>query len=118
MPRFSIYSGSLLVGWSELEAGDPPMGVASGKFLPAAGYATIQAFVVSAAGVVKPELRLSVRRGQEEIQSRAGVFIIDFSPELGPEDMEISILGIVQPPYESLFPEHVAAYARGFQKEG
>jgi len=78
MRRFSIYSGPLLVGWSDLEAGDPPMGVASGKFIPADAYATIRAYVVRLAGVVNRELRLSVRQKEEEIQSRAGVVISDY----------------------------------------
>lgn len=117
MPRFSIYSGPLLVGWSELEAGDPPMGVASGKFIPAAGYADIQAFASSSVGD-KSGLRLTVRRDEEELQAQGGVHITDYSAELGADGLEVEVLGIVRPPYESLFPEHVAAYARAFPKRG
>jgi hypothetical protein len=39
MTRFSIYSGLVLVGYSALDYGDPPMGFASGKFELADGYA-------------------------------------------------------------------------------
>ena len=42
MARFSIYSGMMLVGYSSLESGDPPMGVAFGQFEPTAGYLAIQ----------------------------------------------------------------------------
>jgi hypothetical protein len=38
MEWFHIYSGSVLVGRSALETGDPPMGVVSGEFEPADGY--------------------------------------------------------------------------------
>jgi len=114
MPRFSIYSGALLVGWSELEAGDPPMGVAEGRFIPAPGYASIQALVVGSSS----NLRLTARREEEEIKAQGGVQIRDYSADLGADALEVSVLGIVQPPYETLFPEHVAAYARAFPKKG
>jgi hypothetical protein len=39
---FSIYSKGMLVGYSELEHGDPPMGVAHGMLIPADGYAFIR----------------------------------------------------------------------------
>lgn len=34
MARFSVYSGLILVGYSSLESGDPPMGVVFGQFEP------------------------------------------------------------------------------------
>ncbi len=40
--RFLIFSRNLLVGSSDLENLDPPMGIASGVFLPAAGYQSVQ----------------------------------------------------------------------------
>ncbi len=39
MTRFSIYSGLVLVGYSALDYGDPPMGVASDQFELADGHA-------------------------------------------------------------------------------
>jgi hypothetical protein len=118
MPRFSIYSGPLLVGWSELETGDPPMGVAEGKFIPTADYAKIQARVVDSSQSGKGDLQLIVRREGEELQAQGGVHITDYSAELGADGLQVSVLGIVRPPYESLFPEHVAAYARAFRNGG
>jgi len=117
MPRFEVFSSASLVGWSELELGDPPMGVAVGRFLPAPGYVTIQSVVVAAAGGSLPEdLHLSIRGSDGmTLQSCAGVHIADYSAELGPEGQEVSILGVPYPDYKSLFPEHVAAYERQFQ---
>lgn len=116
MPRFEIYSASSLVGWSELELGDAPMGVAFGRFLPAPGYAAIQSVVVAAAGgPLLEDLRLSIREASGDVlQASGGVQIADCSAELGPEGLEVSILGISYPSYELLFPEHIAAYERRF----
>jgi hypothetical protein len=43
MREFRVYSGATLVGTSNLEHGNAPMGVAFGRFFPAAAYASIQA---------------------------------------------------------------------------
>lgn len=114
MPRFEVYSDSSLVGWSELELGDAPMGVAFGRFLPAPAYAAIQSVVVAAAtGPLPEELRLSIREANGSVlQASGGVHIADCSPELGADGMEVSILGVSSPSYEEVFPEHVAAYER------
>jgi hypothetical protein len=116
MPRFEVYSESSLVGWSELEFGDPPMGIAVGKFIPAPAYEHIQAAVVQASGEGLPDLRLSVRiTGGEVIQTVGGVHIADYSADLGAEGQEVSVLGISYPPYDLLFPEHVSSYERQFK---
>ena len=41
MPRFEVWHHAQLIGWSELESGDPPMGVAFGLFIPAPAYAGV-----------------------------------------------------------------------------
>jgi len=115
MHRFEIYSGSSLVGWSELESGDPPMGVAFGQFIPSPEYASIQPTVLASMNGVAPQPSLSVRLADgTPLQSTAGVHIADHSAEVGAEGIEVSILGLSHPQYESLFPEQVAAYQRHF----
>jgi hypothetical protein len=42
MKTFTVYCGSTLVGHTDLENGDPPMGVAFGRFIPAEAYRSIQ----------------------------------------------------------------------------
>src|SRR5262245_2037090 len=37
-PMFDIFHGDVLIGRSELESGDPPMGVAFGQFVPADAF--------------------------------------------------------------------------------
>lgn len=120
MHRFEIYSVSSLIGWSELELGDAPMGVAFGRFLPAPGYVAIQAAVVAAQGRPLPEeLLLSIRDSNGAIlESCGGVHIVDHSSELGPEGLEVSILGVPYPSYEVVFPEHVSAYEQQFNRAG
>jgi len=110
----------MLVGSSELELGDAPMGVAFGSFFPAPGYAAIQSIVVAAAGGPLPDgLQLSVRDSNGEVlEASGGVHIADCSAELGPEGLEVSILGVPYPAYESLFPQHVAAYERHLRNAG
>lgn len=120
MSRFEIYSGLSLIGWSELELGDPPMGVALGRFLPAPGYAAIQAVVAAASGGPLPDdLQLSIREVNGSVLPvSGGVHIADCSSELGSEGLEVSILGLPYPDYQILFPEHVAAYERQFNVHG
>src|SRR5215207_10998820 len=111
MTRFEIYSGAMLIGWSGLESGDPPMGVALGRFIPADDYSSVRERVVSSSPDADSDLALSVRVvGGDYLQSRGGVHITDYSAHLGSDAIEVSVLGIVHPPYESLFPDHVAAY--------
>lgn len=118
MPRFEIYSGISLIGWSQLELGDAPMGVAFGRFLPAPGYAAIKATVVAARGGPLPEeLQLSIREHSngEILKSCGGVHIADYSSELGIEGLEVSILGMPNADYEVIFHEHVVAYENHFK---
>jgi hypothetical protein len=118
MTQFHIYSGEHLIGWSELELGDPPMGVAYGKFVSLPAYKTIQSRVISLNGKDQSELHLSVCLPNGTALEAAGVHIVDYSAELGEGGLEVSVLGICNPPYEQLFPHHVAAYERQFQLDG
>jgi hypothetical protein len=117
MPRFEIFSNPSLIGWSELELGDAPMGVAFGRLLPAPGYLDVKAVVVAAqGGPLSEDLELSIRDGSgTTLESSGGVHIADQSAELGPEGLEVSVLGIPYPNYGTVFPEHVAAYERQFK---
>lgn len=114
MPRFGIYSQQLLVGWSALELGDAPMGVAFGRFIPAPAYRLIQAQVVAAQGPASEGLHLSARDPGGAPLDCIGVCITDYSAELGASGLEVSVIGVSDPPYAQLFPQHVAAYERQF----
>ena len=110
MQRFSIYSGSVLVGYSALEHGDPPMGVAFGEFEPADGYRLIQRECRTNHDD-QSALLLSAQTEGGVVIDCMGVGILDYS-EMTPFDaIEINVLGISYPLYEELFPEHVSRYA-------
>lgn len=114
MVTFKVFSGATFVGSSNLEHGDPPMGVAFGRFFPAEGYAAIQSACIEnhADQVV---LRLTVKTPSGDTIQCAGVGILDYSPEVGEEGIEVNVLGISFPPYEELFPHHVSLYAKKFE---
>ena len=119
MSRFGIYSGSTIIGYSELEGGDPPMGCAAGRFLPLPNYSSVKAScrIDPHSENVSPQehLALSVRLvGGDVIPAQGGVHIFDYSNQLEGDAIEVHVDGIPYPLYEELFPEHVAAYKRQF----
>jgi hypothetical protein len=111
MEWFHIYSGSVLMGRSALETGDPPMGVVSGEFEPADGYVAIQAECQSNRGD-QTSLSFSVRTAMGITIPCAGISIADYSLELGGGCIEVTVLGVPHPLYEALFPNQVLMYAR------
>ncbi|GLQ99152.1 hypothetical protein [Dyella mobilis] len=115
MYRFDVYSGELLIGWSELESGDPPMGVAFGKFIPAPDYEAVRSAAVELENEERGVPHLSIRLSDGTVlRSAGGVHITDHSVELGENGREIAVLGIEYPLYKELFPHHVDAYERKF----
>lgn len=114
MAVFEVYSGSMLVGHSNLEHGDPPMGVAFGRFVPNEAYATIQHQCIENQSD-QSLLSLVVKTPQGETIECAGVGILDYSRDVGEEGIEINVLGIPYPAYEILFPKHVALYDERFK---
>jgi hypothetical protein len=117
MPRFEVFADTTPIGYSELECGDPPMGVATGRFLPLPAYEAIQPIVVAARNGLQTHLALTVRTADgHSIPAQGGVQINDHSAELGSEGIEVEVLGIGYPLYEELFPGRHAEYAAGFGK--
>ena len=98
--RFEILAGEVVIGWSELEHGDPPMGVAHGKLN-----------VTSAYGSTPPDARLRARpAGEPFFEPIGGVHIDDFRADLGPDEIEVSVLGLDHEIYVRYFAHHVQAY--------
>lgn len=104
MTEFRVYSGAILVGTTNLEHGDPPMGAAFGRFFPVAAYESIQAECASN-HQDQTNLHLSVAAPTGETIRCSGVGILDCGAGI-----EINVLGISYPPYAELFPQHVAQY--------
>ncbi|WP_256346638.1 hypothetical protein [Pseudomonas gingeri] len=113
MMRFSIYSGSVLVGYSALESGDFSMGVAFGVFEPADGYAGIQS-ECRTNHRDQSALKLSVQTRTGEAIPCVGVGILDYTEDLMSPCIEVNILGVPHTVYGELFPEHVAEHERQF----
>ena len=60
-----------------------------------------------------PSLTVEIPGGMS-IECSGGVQIIDFSPELGEEAIQIHVLGVTKPPYDELFRHHVEADKKRF----
>jgi hypothetical protein len=111
--KFSVFAGSTLVGYSNLERGDPPMGVAFGSFVPVAEYAAIQRECATNHSN-QASLNLTVQSDSGNVIPCVGVSILDYSVQAGVAEIEVNLIGVPSPLYEELFPEHVAAYQRQF----
>jgi len=112
MPRFEVFCKGHQIGWSDLELGDPPMGVAFGVFVPGPGYSSIQEQVRAFAQRDQRHFNFTVRIVDGEEFRAAGVSIADYSFDCGEDAIELNVLGIEYPAYGEVFPEHVAAYER------
>jgi hypothetical protein len=104
--KFEVVHGDAVIGWTELENGDPPMGVAFGRMYPTAVYSLVRDAVPLR---VRPE-------GGTFFQPAGGVHLEDQSAELGPEAIEVSVLGLDSTTYERHFSAHVRAYEEQFGK--
>jgi hypothetical protein len=112
MHRFQVLVGSEVIGFTHLEFGDPPMGVAFGAFIPNERYA---AFREATAPLETGVRAVSLQAPDGSIVPSEGTYVRDMSAELGEEGLEVEALGIPYPLYETLFPEHVRAYESQFK---
>ena len=112
---FAIYAKDILVGHSALEFGDPPMGVAFGKFFPADAYRQIQ-HECQSNHADQSGLALNARTPAGLAVPCVGVSILECAEVSEFEPAEVNVLGIPYPLYGELFPEHVAAYEQLFDK--
>jgi len=109
MTHYKVFAGKALVGHSALESGDPPMGVACGKFLPLPAYSLIQSQCIATRDLPQSHLALSIAcPNGDPVPADHGVAILDYSVELG--EIEVHAVGIGYTRYAELFPDHVAAY--------
>ncbi|WAC63710.1 hypothetical protein OVA13_02655 [Pseudoxanthomonas sp. SL93] len=114
MSQYRILWDETLIGYSALESGDPPMGVAFGKFVPLPGYEAVQARCIASREMSQEHLPISATQSDGQLIPALGVSILDFSIELGASEIEVHVIGIGYPLYEELFPNQVAAYAKQF----
>lgn len=115
MATYSVHLGTTLIGHSELEFGDPPMGVAFGKFLPTPEYQGVRSVCIAAlTGGDQSHLILSVKDADGVTIPAAGVGVLD-AVDISMEEIQVEVLGIPYPLYAELFPGHVRAYETKFR---
>ena len=100
--RFNVRAGSDVIGWSLLETGDPPMGVASGAFHPNERYRRDEHAASVSLHVVREDGR--------EVKPNLGVSITDLGPDQGDDPLWIDVLGLDSELYRELFPKQAEAY--------
>ncbi|MGB9030603.1 MAG: hypothetical protein WCC27_10830 [Acidobacteriaceae bacterium] len=93
------------------------MGCASGRLFPLPTYAAMQSMIVAARNAPQTHLSLAVRTVDGHTIPAHGVAITDYSAELGPDGIEVDVLGIGYPLYEELFPGRHAAYVEYFKNK-
>ena len=105
-----IYHGEALIGQSNVDATDPPMGVASGRFEPTASYdARFHADQIEGQPndnegyLTAPRL---VARSQTGIIECQIIVIEDYDQSLN--ERHLSLLGIPYPDYRTYFGEYQA----------
>jgi hypothetical protein len=114
---FCIFHGNVLIGRSKLECGDPPMGVAFGRFEPTDAFAALRAEMTSArdgSGKEQRDMRflsgLCAKTVGGTVIVCSHVEVIEYGEVDDPLGWEVSCLGIEYPLYNELFPHHVKAY--------
>ena len=115
---FEIFANDILVGHSALEFGDPPMGVAFGKFIAVERYREIR-HACRTNHADQSALGLNVKAPSGTRIPCAGVGILDFLDDPGDDslcDIEVAVYGIAYPLYGDLFPEHVSDYEERFRE--
>src|SRR5215469_16142470 len=104
--RFTIKLGNEVIGFSVIDSGDPSMGCAYGRFIPTPAYSTFQQHCIRHRENWEPVPGLSVEEASGiRLECSGGFQIVDYSPEIGSEGIELHLFGITTPPYGSLFPD-------------
>ena len=100
---FRIFYDGKWIGSSDLEQGDPPMGVAHGRFFPEPSYFDFQPVFQNLWEETQDHLNISVLQPSGDALG-AKATRIDDHPELGNSDIEVCVIGIEADLYQKLFP--------------
>ncbi|MDP9835588.1 hypothetical protein J2T09_000329 [Neorhizobium huautlense] len=108
MIKIEILHDGVVIGTSDIEASDPPMGVASGAFTPTEAYKPVDHAFWIDLDCREPgdEIDLAARCAEFGIIRCAGVVIEDAS-DLG-EGRQVTVLGMYHDDYEVAFANDVA----------
>lgn len=116
---FKVFHEDLHIGDTDLaRGGDPPMGCAEGEFKPTEGFATFQKSVLPQAQdepdyKIWSGLILKMADGRQVQCVDVVLHLVEFDDN----DIEVFVdaLGVSEPSYETLFPQHVEAYENQFK---
>ena len=113
---FEFWIKDTLIGHSNLEQGDPPMGVAHGRFIPAQSFDLFRHNAERLDEDTRRWRGLAVKTANgQEIECHMGIAIIEYGPLDDIFAIEVTCLGIGYPLYEELFPHHVKSYEESFE---
>mgnify|MGYP005994935635 CR=1 FL=1 len=106
--RIEVSANGVVVGWSDFEGGDPPLGVAWGVF-----HTVPPGLLVEWSAAT---LQLCMGDGQIiDTSESARLLVEDHRQDLADEAaIEVRVLGLPAEIYGQLFPNHVAAYLERF----
>ncbi|WP_444899919.1 hypothetical protein ACJJIX_03685 [Microbulbifer sp. VAAC004] len=114
--KFKVFANNQLIGESELESGDPPMGVAFGDLVPNKNYAQHQEVFETQNFDTMSGLNLQVQtEAGLVLEPCSGIGIEDLSKEAGETCIQVNVLGLDSELYDELFANHVAAYEAQFK---
>ncbi|WP_458626446.1 hypothetical protein [Winogradskyella sp. PC D3.3] len=125
---YNLHLNGILIGTSELEKGDAPMGVVLGelKFVESNfGYEFIKKYCVEknielAYDYPEDKMISTMSISELKVTNQNGIEIIGIGNQISGmdnEEYEISIFGIPYPFYEEEFPHHVKSYENMFKSE-
>ena len=115
--RFSILHNGRVIGWSALEFGDPPMGVAFGQFIASNAF---DDFLSKEDGVGLDSTGALKWSGLALVEADFGPVPCDgigltrCVSDRGIE-LEVTALGVPYPEYATLFPLHIQEYETQFR---
>lgn len=114
--KYQVFAKGELIGESQLESGDPPMGVAYGDLVPTDQYWQYQAIFETQDFEAMEMLSLRVvSENGIPLEPCSGVGIEDVSKQYGEQAIEVSVLGLDGEVYEKHFPHLVSAYEEQFK---
>ena len=114
--QFQIYIDNEIIGYSQLEWGDAPMGAAGGIFHPTEAYLKYQQIFINSDFEKIYKLNLyAVAEDGLKFEPVGGVSIIDCSVEIGSEGIEVDVVGLDCKIYQKYFPQHIEAYENKFK---
>lgn len=103
--HIEIFSSGALIGRSELDRLDPPMGVAIGDFIATDAYdKNLHANSIEGDYIEDRGKALNIQSKEYGLVECVGISIHDVSEGLG--EIEISLLGIQSPTYDDVFAQY------------